>query len=74
MFGKNVATRQDTWALELSEFKMGDDKLFIEETLSAIIDTGSSQMVVPFKIFQRLHELWKKYEPSLDCKSDDIFC
>jgi hypothetical protein len=53
---------------------MGDDKLVIEETLSAIIDTGSSQMVVPFKIFQRLHELWKKYEPSLDCKSDDIFC
>ena len=44
------------------------------QSYPAIVDTGTSQMTIPPKVFEGLHNQWLEQVSDLDCKSDDNFC
>lgn len=63
------------WALEGQNLLYGDTPLLggSEKGFPAIIDTGSSTLGVPGKLFDALKAQWNTVV-KLDCKSDDNFC
>ena len=65
-----------TWALEGQQVHYGGKPL--EDTsgsFPAIIDTGTSQMQVPPKVFASALEQWDKAMPKkIFCADDEAFC
>jgi len=65
------------WALEGQNMMYGDDELkgpLDKASFPAIIDTGSSTISIPGKIFDSLREAWTKSGVKVDCHSNDDFC
>lgn len=66
------------WALEGQNLLYGDQYVngINEKSFPAIIDTGSSTLGVPAKIFDGLKAEWEKdlKDKKIDCKTDENFC
>lgn len=65
------------WALEGQSLLYGEEecqKLGQEKKFPAIIDTGSSNVGIPEKMFNFLKDKWYKTVHDLDCTTDDNFC
>lgn len=65
------------WALEGQSLAYAGEecqKIGEEKNFPAIIDTGSSAIGVPEKVFGFLKEKWKAAVPKLNCIDDDNFC
>lgn len=62
------------WALDGQALGYGAQDLIFEKNIPAIIDTGSSNVEIPYDTYKQLKELWKKDVPDLDCVIDDNFC
>ena len=73
-FEKVKDNHLNTWALEGQAMNYGETMLAQGGQYVAIVDTGSSQIAVPPKIFEGLKENWKKTLPSIDCQGHEIFC
>lgn len=65
-----------TWALEGNGIKYAGKLLDLTDiSFPAIIDTGTSQMSLPPRIFGPLQDQWNEAVPGgIDCKSDPSFC
>ena len=63
------------WALEGQDLRYGDQSLKVatDPSFPAIVDTGSSTLGVPPKMFDALKTEWLK-AAQLDCDSNDDFC
>ena len=64
------------WAVEGQDLFYGLVPLkdVTEPSFPAIIDTGSSTLGVPPKLFESLKANWMKAYEKLDCQSNDDFC
>jgi len=65
------------WALEGQSLAYAGEEVQTpgqEKKFPAIIDTGSSAIGVPEKIFGQLKEKWHNTVPKLNCIDDDNFC
>lgn len=65
-----------TWALEGQKVHYGGKPLDgTDGPYPSIIDTGTSQLSIPPKVFESLHAEWQQAIPGgLDCKTDETFC
>jgi len=65
------------WTLEGQSLMYGEepfDKIEDQKKFAAIIDTGTSNIGVPSKMFEFLKDRWYKSIDDLDCMADDNFC
>ena len=65
------------WALEGKSITYGTEpveKKGGENSYTAIIDTGSSNIAISDEMFKDLKEKWYRDVPKLDCVTDDNFC
>jgi len=72
----DYAGASKNWALEGQNLLYGDKELngILEKSFPAIIDTGSSTLGVPAKLYDELKKKWEKDVGKIDCASNDDFC
>ena len=63
-----------SWALSGKGLYYGVPAVGEQSTYPAVIDTGSTLIAVPSKIFQGLAQKWNDTIKDLDCTSDPNFC
>ena len=71
----NHANSLGTWALEGQGIYYGKTPYPLENKVAAIIDTGTSQIALPSKLFQDLKNEWtKQLGNEVVCSEKDVFC
>lgn len=62
------------WALTGKGLYYGYPQIGEQGNYPAVIDTGTTLIAVPSRLFQDLQAKWKAVVPDMDCSTDANFC
>lgn len=69
---KSIKNPYQTWAVGASNLYYGTKPIGKDSSYIAVVDTGSSHIVVPPSFFEKLKASWKRDVPDMVC--NDVSC